>query len=92
MNFSITVEGTHKAQVTILPDGNGAFSGRVVSPEYGTSDIREGTMVGNVLKGVVELEGVDADINAVITGQTIAGTLKVWFADPIPFSGTEVSQ
>lgn len=79
MNFDITVGGSHKAQVTVDLDGHGAFSGSIVSPDFGTGKILEGVQNGEILKGLVSLDGYSADFSATLEGNVIAGTLSRWW-------------
>lgn len=82
MKFDITVDGGHKAEIEIQPDGKGGFTGTVTSPEYGIAPINHGVLVGSDLKGDICLKGYDADFSATLssTSATIAGQLSYgWF-------------
>jgi hypothetical protein len=89
MQFQIIVDGTHKAEVNINPDGKGAFTGTVISAEYGTGAITNGVQTGDSLSGNVSLSGYNADFSANISGSTITGALKYgWFIHK-SFSGVQ---
>lgn len=89
MKFEIIVDGSHKAEVNIDADGEGRFTGTVISAEFGTAAINHGVQSGDVLSGHVTLKGYDADFSANISGSTITGLLKYgWFIHK-PFSGVQ---
>lgn len=85
--FNVTVDGGHSAEVSLDIQGN-SFSGTVVSPDYGTGHIKEGTVDNGELKGKVDLAGYTADFYASVSGINISGHLKYgWFFNK-SFTGT----
>lgn len=94
MKFDITVDGGHKAEITIQQDGKGGFTGTVVSPDYGTGAITNGQQSGNDLKGNVTLDGHNANFQATILpsgdGGTISGTLSYGWFFKKSFAGVSV--
>lgn len=88
MKYDITVGGKHKATVTVDLDGQGAFTGLVESPDFGTGAISDGIQDGDRLKGKVNLEGYVADFTATISGPAITGSLSYgWFFNEV-FTGS----
>lgn len=88
--FNVIVDGGHSAEVSLDVQGQ-AFTGTVVSPDYGTGHIKSGIVSGNVLKGKVDLAGYEADISATVSGDNISGHLKYgWFFNKA-FTGSVVA-
>lgn len=74
------VGGQHKATITIIPGDGGAFTGSIVSPDFGTGAITEGVQAGSSLQGKVSLDGYHAKFAAQLDGDKISGTLRCgWF-------------
>lgn len=91
MKFVITADGGHKAEVTITEDGKGGFTGSLVSPDYGTGEIKAGVKTGQAFAGKVDLAGYEADFSATLDGSNISGRLKYgWFFNK-SFTGTQAA-
>lgn len=91
MKFDITVGGQHKAQVSVEPDGKGAFTGTIVSPEFGTGAITSGVQTGNHLAGSVTLDNHDADFEATLAADAISGKLSYGWFFSMEFTGAAVA-
>lgn len=79
MKFNVTVDG-HAAQIEIVEDATGGFTGTVTTTEYGTGAITEGKRDGDALAGTVSLDGYSADFKAALSGAAIDGTISYgWF-------------
>lgn len=85
--FNVMVDGGHSAEVSLDVQGH-AFTGTVVSQDYGTGHIKDGVVNGGHLNGKIDLAGYEADFYADISGDGIIGHLKYgWFFNTA-FTGT----
>lgn len=72
--------GSHDAQVELVMDGNGGFTGTISHTEFGDGQITGGQVSGDELTGSVVLDGHTAKFQAKITGASITGKMTVgWF-------------
>lgn len=79
MKYNIQA-GSHDAQVELVMDGKGGFTGAITHTEYGDGQITGGQVSGDDLTGQVVLDGHTAKFEAKVQGATITGKLTVsWF-------------
>lgn len=90
MNFLINVDGQQATFSLGNPGVNGAVTGTITHATTGGDGSFTGTLVGPALTGTVNLDGHQANVGAMISGNTIAGTISVgWFWSK-NFSGTAI--
>lgn len=89
--YNIKVDTQWNVQVALDVAEDGSFVGTITSDEFGVGSITKGQKIGQVLKGVMSLEGYAATFNAATEGDVIVGSINYgWFFNKA-FTGSLVA-
>lgn len=91
MNFHVTVQGGHEADIAITMGADGhSFSGTVLHSDMGEGVISNGVKTGTYMQADLAIGSHKASLTATLDGENISGRISVgWLG--WNFSGTETA-
>jgi hypothetical protein len=90
MKYNITA-GSYSAQIDLMLDNKGGFTGTITHTKYGDGQITDGVQTGPSLKGTATLDGHVADFEAIVSGASISGRVSLNWLLGQDFTGIQVS-